>query len=231
VAARGRDPWVFRCTLDGRPRVIVVALGQDLWAAYDATTCNVYKVWSGDINLTGSVYDTRHGPQPKSVGTTLEVFGGSAQWQWLRQSQLSSWRDPAGTVDEQLPPAGPAFKGYGVIEDQLTLDYVLNIAADSINEAYPAQTVRVRETPEVIDARTLRRSFEVEGLEVGVLRVQVANGVATVEQGGGDVVHIIEESRGSGDVFWIEINRNGSHVIDITWPDEREKTKSQEQTE
>lgn len=64
-------PTVFRCVLDGNARMIVIALGDDVYAAYDANRCTLAKLWRGEVILTGPVYDTRHGPQPKSSGRQL----------------------------------------------------------------------------------------------------------------------------------------------------------------
>jgi cytochrome c len=71
AAERPRDPWVFRCVLDQRPRMVVLALHESLWAAYDATTCSLYKAWKGDVKFQGAVYDTVHGPQPVVRGDVL----------------------------------------------------------------------------------------------------------------------------------------------------------------
>jgi hypothetical protein len=68
---RGHDPWVFRCTLDDKPRMVVAALAPDWWIAFDAQAGAFHKAWVGQVNFTGTVYDTRHGPQPKSIGDAL----------------------------------------------------------------------------------------------------------------------------------------------------------------
>jgi len=70
LADRGResDSWVFRSVLDERPRMVTLALNERLWAAFDAATCTLYKTWDGDVEFTGAVYDTVHGPQPRVRG-------------------------------------------------------------------------------------------------------------------------------------------------------------------
>lgn len=65
---RPHDPWVFRSVLDSLPRMLTVALHDDLWAAYSAQTGAVYKVWKGGVNFDGAVYTTVHGPQPSTLG-------------------------------------------------------------------------------------------------------------------------------------------------------------------
>ena len=51
---RPRDPWVVRCNLDGRPRMVVFALDQQLWCAYDAQRCAFYAAWKGGVSGSGS---------------------------------------------------------------------------------------------------------------------------------------------------------------------------------
>ncbi len=65
---RPHDPWVFRSVLDSLPRMLTVALHDDLWAAYSAQTGAIYKVWKGGVNFDGAVYTTVHGPQPSTLG-------------------------------------------------------------------------------------------------------------------------------------------------------------------
>jgi hypothetical protein len=93
-AVRGHDPWVFRCALDRRPRMVVVALTPGWWLAFDAGRGAIYKVWEGDVLFAGTVYDTRHGPQPEAIGETffegepiriVKSSGDAAfdvKWQW-----------------------------------------------------------------------------------------------------------------------------------------------------
>jgi hypothetical protein len=51
---RPRDPWVVRCNLDGRPRMIVFALDKQMCCAYDAQRCSFYAAWKGGVSGTGS---------------------------------------------------------------------------------------------------------------------------------------------------------------------------------
>jgi hypothetical protein len=51
---RARDPWVQRCALDGRPRMVVFALDEQLWCAYDAQRCSFYAAWKGGLHGSGS---------------------------------------------------------------------------------------------------------------------------------------------------------------------------------
>jgi hypothetical protein len=72
-ADRPRDPWVFRCVLDKNPRMVVIALHEHLWVAYDTTTCSLYKAWDGDVKFQGAVYDDIHGPQPETRGEVYDI--------------------------------------------------------------------------------------------------------------------------------------------------------------
>lgn len=66
--AHDRDPWVFRCVLDDNARMLIISLGDNWWMAFDTVHCSIYKLWHGEIELTGAVYDTKHGPQPHAKG-------------------------------------------------------------------------------------------------------------------------------------------------------------------
>lgn len=68
---RDREPWVFRCVLDDNPRMLIINLGEHWWMAFNTVDGSVYKLWKGEIELTGAVYDTKHGPQPRTKGDFL----------------------------------------------------------------------------------------------------------------------------------------------------------------
>ncbi len=70
---RPNDPWVFRSVLDVKPRMITLALNENLWAAYSTQNSSLYKVWKGIVNFDGAVYTTLHGPQPLSVGNAYFI--------------------------------------------------------------------------------------------------------------------------------------------------------------
>src|SRR5688572_10613259 len=65
---RPRDPWVFRSVLDKQPRMITATLADEMYVAYDARYCGLYKAWKGEVILDGPVYTIKHGPQPTSEG-------------------------------------------------------------------------------------------------------------------------------------------------------------------
>ena len=217
-AERGWDPWVFRCVLDRRPRVVVVALADDLWAAWDATTCSLYKVWPGGMNFTGSVYDTRHGPQPQTDGDAIETFGEGEQWKQT-------------TVGENVVrggPVSPRWLGYRVDGTRsVTFRYAIGdisdpadpYAGDDGGNPYGGGGVEITETPEAAGPRSLRRTFEISGLNGHPVRVAVAAGGADVRVEG-DGVKIVREQRGAGEVIYAEFTDDGTHAVTTTWPEE-----------
>lgn len=77
---RPYDPWVFRSVLDQKPRMITLALDENLWAAYSTQNSSLYKVWKGVVNFDGAVYTTLHGPQPLSVGDAYFVNEFETPW-------------------------------------------------------------------------------------------------------------------------------------------------------
>lgn len=54
---RGRDPWVFRAVFEDRPRSVVIAAGHKIWFSFNPATCAFHKIWLGEIDLLGKVYD------------------------------------------------------------------------------------------------------------------------------------------------------------------------------
>lgn len=80
---RPRDPFVFRCVLDGRVRIVTLALSDELWASWDTTTCGIYKAWKGGVKFDGAVYTTVHGPTPTSRGS--DYLRGLEGGVWMAQ--------------------------------------------------------------------------------------------------------------------------------------------------
>lgn len=62
VVARPRDPWVFRAVFEDRPRQLIIGLGapgreSPLWMVFHPETGAPRKVWRGQVDLRGKVYD------------------------------------------------------------------------------------------------------------------------------------------------------------------------------
>ena len=121
------NPWVFRSVLDQQPRIITLALHDDLWAAYHTDSCSLYKVWKGHVQLQGAVYDNAHGPQPISIGDA-----------WIVNPYLHPW-----SVQHQGKEVLKEVKyaGHAIHEGRATLRYQL-ICEDG-------KTIYVDEQPEV----------------------------------------------------------------------------------
>ncbi len=131
--SRPRDPWVIRGVLDQQPRMITIALDDDLWVAYDTKTCSFYRAWIGDVDYTGAVYDTLHGPQPKVRGEVwLEQPIGSSNWNLL-------WQELSG--HSNLRALQPQWKGYRFVDGQVEFMYEVEDARGN--------TIQITETPEV----------------------------------------------------------------------------------
>ena len=154
-----RDPWVFRCVLDERARVIVAQLHPHFFAAYDAQSCSLFKAWIGDINLTGSVYDTKHGPQPLSIGDIV-----------FKQESLDLW---SISKDSKAVEAKRKYVGYKVKDDTFALLYAIELPGD--------KTVSITETPSISEkdgAYTLSRNYDIKDLPEGyVVSLQNAGAV------------------------------------------------------
>jgi hypothetical protein len=126
---RPRDPWVFRSVLDGRPRIVTIALDDEMWVAYDATTCGLYRAWKGGVRFAGAVYTTEHGPQPTSEGPSYTEGYDEPTWEV--------------TTAEGRVPARAVWRGYrtqGTRAVRLLYDVLLP----------DGRAVRVEETPEFV---------------------------------------------------------------------------------
>ena len=147
---RPHDPFVFRSVLDGQPRMLTVALHDNMWAAYDTETGTLDKVWRGGINLDGAVYTTHHGPQPSSLGDA-----------WFENQYDQPW-----TIDGQA--ATVRYRGHRLEDDgQATLLYDLSAAG---------KTIRVEETPEFVVNKSgqpgFQRRFKLDGADGAVVRMK-----------------------------------------------------------
>ncbi|MEM6966574.1 MAG: family 16 glycoside hydrolase, partial [Bacteroidota bacterium] len=129
---------VFRSVLDLQPRMLTLALNKNLWAAYHADNGALYKVWNGNVELTGAVYDTYHGPQPVSLGDGYIVNGIK-----------DPWSVDVGGVTE-LPAS--SFKGHRMTDGGVELMYDL--------ELKNGNKIRVNERPEYVSSESGLHGFE-----------------------------------------------------------------------
>ncbi len=132
--------------------MVVVALHQDVWTAYDATDCRMYRVWDGDVKFTGSVYDTLHGPQP-SIQGQVKIEGVV--------SDLPTWEAQIG---DQVFPAEAEWRGYIFRDGGVYLQYDVKLA--------DGRVVRVEERPEVMHdgkkATGIERTFAASDMPADV---------------------------------------------------------------
>jgi hypothetical protein len=131
---RPRDPWVFRSVLDSRARMVTIALSDEIWLAYDASGCGLYKAWKGGVHFDGAVYTTVHGPQPTSQGSV-----------YLQESDQDAWSltDPDGVRS----PVHARWRGYILQRGQVNLQYDLELPNQVL--------VRIEETPEFVKPEKL----------------------------------------------------------------------------
>src|SRR5690606_7700699 len=110
---RPLDAWVFRSVLDGNPRILTVALHQNLFVAYHTKTGGLYKAWKGNVMFDGPVYTTAHGPQPISIGDAYFVNNYRSPW-FVKN-------DDGDTLQTEFN-----YKGHRFANDQVELMYELS---------------------------------------------------------------------------------------------------------
>lgn len=126
--SRANDPWIARSVLDTRPRMISLALHNDLWAAYSTENCALYKVWKGYVNYEGAVFNLVHGPQPVTIGNA-----------YLENSHPQPWEVRASDtpVDTKV-----RYEGHRIRNGKVELLYSLIIPAN--------EPIQVVENPEYL---------------------------------------------------------------------------------
>lgn len=134
---RPREAWVLRSVLDARPRILSIALHDNLWLAYNTKTASLYKAWAGKINFSGPVYTSSHGPQPVSEGTT-----------YMEEPDENPWRI---TADSKEVTPEISYKGHTILDSQVTMKYEL---------AYQGKKISVEEKPEFFDPGNGKAGFE-----------------------------------------------------------------------
>ena len=135
---RPHSPWVFRSVLDQQPRMITLALHDQIWATYSTQNAALSKVWSGSVDLDGAVYTTAHGPQPTSVGDA-----------WLVSEHSTPWQVSQGGTEVATKVQ---YKGHQIKNGQAILKYELTLA--------DGQKIQITEQPEAKISETGLASFE-----------------------------------------------------------------------
>lgn len=126
---RPAEPWVFRSVLDDQPRMVTIALHDELYVAYDAAKGSLYKAWKGGVNFDGAVYTSKHGPQPTSEG-------------YAYYSQKLT--EPAWVLLQDGQEISPKvdFKGYQFKEGKVFLKYHLTDEQGNV--------IKIEESPEYV---------------------------------------------------------------------------------
>ncbi len=137
---RPRDPFVFRCVLDKRVRIVTLALSEDMWAAYDTQTCGLYKIWKGGVKFDGAVYTTVHGPTPTSRGMDYESGLQGPVW--------------VARVDDKPVEVRSEWRGYRIERGSCVLLYDVVLQ--------DGRAIRVEERPESLRADQVFRPEELE---------------------------------------------------------------------
>ncbi len=135
---RAHDPWVFRSVLDSLPRMLTVALNDNLWVAYSAQTGALYKAWKGGVNFDGAVYTTVHGPQPSTLGNT-----------WFENQYESPWTVEIGG---KAAPYKVAYRGHRFEKGQVYVNYDLMLE--------DGKTIHINERPEYVVNETNQTGLE-----------------------------------------------------------------------
>lgn len=150
IPERPHSPWVFRSVLDAQPRMLTVALQDNLWLAYSAETGALAKAWSGSVNFDGAVYTTVHGPQPSSLGDL-----------WLKSPYNHPWRVIRG--EEEIRPR-VQYRGHEFTEGQVWIKYDLALENGDV--------INVKERPEYYTndygQTGLERTFVTENVPEGM---------------------------------------------------------------
>ena len=100
---RGHAPWVLRSSLDGRPRMLSLALAPETWLAYATQDATLHQLWRGQLAFSGPAYDARHGNEPMSEGVAWLAHDATLAWQ-VREAK--GWR-----------PARVQWRGHGFAPD------------------------------------------------------------------------------------------------------------------
>lgn len=188
---RPYSPWIFRSVLDETPRMVTLALHDNLWVAYNTQTSAIYKAWKGFINFDGAVYTTAHGPQPLSIGDAYFVNEHSKPWFFLVNGK------------EVKPEV--QYKGHRYKNGQGELMYDLS---------WEGKTIRIYEKPEYTNDESgltgLERIFTTsdvpENIQVGLMTNVSSIALQSQIQTDGTFSVTNEKSREKGKIKGIDID-------------------------
>lgn len=135
---RPYEPFIFRSVLDARPRMVTIALDDNLWAAYSANDCALYKVWKGNVNFDGAVYTTVHGPQPTTIGKGYTINQHPNPWVITKSGAPVNFKTQ--------------YRGHKIVNSHAQLMY--DLVLDN------GKTIQITEQPEYIANETGQHGFE-----------------------------------------------------------------------
>lgn len=169
-SGRPRSPWIFRCVLNEKPRMIVAALDPRMWVAYDAESCSFYRSWGGGVNFEGAVFTGEHGPQPTTLGEPFDEGPVGSVWTLKKEG-----------VRESLTAQ---YLGYRIIAGRLRLQYRLTSSSGRVFLA--------SESPEcgALADPVLYRTFFLSGLSSGEAVEVNLGDLSGVSQTEGDALEI-----------------------------------------
>ena len=136
---RPLDVWAIRSVLDGKPRMLTVALDKDLYVAYDMAQGILYKVWKGSISMDGAPYTGKKEIQPTSWGADY-LTDSTQHYTWTAQR------------DGKEQPVQMQSKGYYFRENQIYLKYNLIVSG--------RDTIKMEERPEYVRSKEGKPGLE-----------------------------------------------------------------------
>jgi len=107
---RPTKEWYLRSVVDLRPRMMTLALDEEMYVAYDLERCALYKTWKGGLALNGATFNNLKTVQPTSWGITYQV---------------DSLLRPRWTIEQDGKHYQPevTFAGYTIESNKLTYQY------------------------------------------------------------------------------------------------------------
>lgn len=193
-----QEPWAFRIVLDSRPRVLVAAFDDSLWAAWDTQRCRLFQVWKPvdkGVKFQGAVFNGEHGPQPVSDG--LRFHQEPAEPAWYTQKQ------------GKAVPAIVRYRGHRTgAPGEIHFSYQI-ILADA------KTVISIEETPAFVagPAPSLSRTFSVKGLPQGQqIALALTSDTATwnLQDPAGELRELNQQR-------FLVIQKNGKITLTGTW--------------
>ena len=126
---RPLDVWAIRSVLDKKPRMLTVALDQEMYVAYHMAQGTPYKIWKGGIAMDGAAYTSKKEIQPTSWGEDY-LTDSTQHFTWTAQR------------DGKAQPVQMQSRGYLFRKDQMYLNYNLIVSG--------RDTISIEERPEFV---------------------------------------------------------------------------------